>query len=64
MNLPNESGLRGGLVALLRSYVADVRKWAAKLVGGYAVAVALLFASVLALFAAIAVGITALFHVL
>jgi hypothetical protein len=64
MSTVNESGLRGGMAALLQSYVADLRAWATKLAGGYAVAAAILVASVLALFGAIAVGITALFRVL
>jgi hypothetical protein len=53
---------RGAASALLRSYVADLRRWAAELASGYALAAALLVGSVLALFAAVAVGITALFH--
>jgi len=55
-------GLRGVAAALVRSYVVDLRSWATKLAVGYAVAVALLVGAVLALFAAIAVGVTALFH--
>ncbi len=62
MNLPNDVGWRRVPSALLRSYVADLRAWAAKLATGYAVAVAMLVGGVLALFAAIAVGVTALFH--
>jgi hypothetical protein len=56
------NGWRGAAFALLRSYVADLRRWAGELASGYAVAAALLVGSVLALFAAVAVGITALFH--
>ena len=57
-------GWRGAISALLRSYVADLRGWATKLAAGYAVAVAILVGGVLALFAAIAVGVSALFHVI
>jgi H+/Cl- antiporter ClcA len=49
---------------LLRSYAADLRSWAKRLAAGYGIALALLVGGVLALFAAIAVGITALFHFL
>ena len=63
MSAANE-GWRAGVSALLRSYVADLRGWVGKLAGGYAVAVAILVGSVLALFAAVAVGVTVLFHVI
>lgn len=56
------SGWRAAVAALLRSYVADLRRWATGLVASYAVAAALLAGGALTLFAAIAVGITALFH--
>jgi hypothetical protein len=55
-----ENGWRGSAAALLRSYTSDLRGWAGRLARGYAVAVALLVGGVLALFASIAVGITAL----
>ena len=53
---------RAATAALLRSYAADLRRWAAGLVASYAIAGALLAGGVLTLFAAIAVAITALFH--
>jgi hypothetical protein len=62
MNPANDVSWRGVASALVRSYVADLRAWAAKLVAGYGVAVAMLVGGVLTLFAAIAVGVTALFH--
>ena len=62
MNRVSESGWREVASALLRSYVADLRGWAAKLAAGYAVAGALMVGGILALFAAVAVGLTALFH--
>lgn len=49
---------------LLRSYAADWRRWAGRLAARYGVAIALFVGGVLALFAAIAVGITALFDFL
>ena len=62
MTPANQSSWRGASSALLRSYVADLRSWAARLVTGYGVAVAMLTAGVLAIFGAAAVGIGALFH--
>jgi hypothetical protein len=58
------NGWRGAAAALLRSYTSDLRGWVGRLATGYSVAVALLVGGVLALFAAIAVGITALFDFL
>jgi len=55
---------RGLASALLRSYATELRGWIGKLATGYAVAIALLIGGMLALFAAIAVGITALFRFL
>jgi hypothetical protein len=55
---------REAMSGLARSYVADVRGWAAGLGRRYAVAAAIAVGGVLALFAAGAVGITALFHVI
>ena len=65
-DMPGAPGIdtRGALSALLRSYAADLRGWAMRLAAGYGVALALLAGGVLALFAAIAVGITAIFHFL
>ncbi|MGA8901194.1 hypothetical protein [Bradyrhizobium sp.] len=51
-----------GLSALWRSYAGDLRGWVARLAARYGVAVALLAGGILAVFAAIAVGATALFH--
>lgn len=53
-----------GFSALWRSYVGDLKSWAARLAAGYGVAAALLVGGTLAVFAAIAVGAIALFHVL
>jgi hypothetical protein len=61
MGPPDDTGLRGVASGLLRSYAMDLRGWVSRLAAGYAVAVAILVGSVLALFAAIAVGVTALF---
>lgn len=58
------NGWRGAVAVSLRSYVGDLRRWITRLAAGYAVAGVLLVGSVLALFAAIAVGITALFHLI
>ena len=57
-------GWRGAAFMLLRSYAADWRRWAGGLATRYGIAIALLVGGVLALFAAIAVGITALFDFL
>jgi hypothetical protein len=59
-----KNGWREVVSALLRSYVSDLRAWVGRLATGYVVATALLLGGVLALFAAVAVGITALFHFL
>jgi uncharacterized membrane protein YedE/YeeE len=64
MSFPEVTSRREGISTLLRSYAADLRGWAAKLAAGYAIAVVILVGAVLALFAAIAVGITALFHLI
>lgn len=50
--------------ALLQSYAADVKGWAALRAAGYAAAAALLLGGILAVFGAIAVGAIALFHFL
>jgi hypothetical protein len=52
----------GGFSALWRSYIADLKTWAARLAAGYGVAAALLAGGILAVFGAIAVGGMALFH--
>jgi hypothetical protein len=62
MNAAEQSGWSGAVSALIRSYVADWREWVARLVTGYAAATVMLLAGVLAVFAAIAVVVTALFH--
>lgn len=59
-----ERHTRGAVSALLHSYGRDLRGWVMRLAAGYGIAVALLIGGVLALFAAIAVGIVALFHFL
>jgi hypothetical protein len=59
-----KNGWRGVVLALLGSYVSDLRAWVGRLATGYLVATALLLGGVLAFFAAVAVGITALFHFL
>jgi hypothetical protein len=62
MDPAGQTGWRGAVFALLRSYLADLRGWGARLATGYAVAAGMLLAGVLAIFAAIAVGVGALFH--
>jgi preprotein translocase subunit Sec61beta len=47
---------------LLRSYFDELRKWAAKLATGYAMAAGALIGGVLAVFSAAGVGVVALFH--
>jgi hypothetical protein len=64
MSVSEGTGRRGGISTLLRSYAADLRGWAAKLAAGYAIAVVIFVGAVLAFFAAIAVGMTALFHLI
>lgn len=64
MSEAGKGGGRGALSLLLRSYLADVRGWAGRLAAGYAVAGVVMLGGVLALFAAIAVGIGALFRFL
>jgi hypothetical protein len=60
-NIPARGKPRG-LFALLGSYAADLRGWIGKLVAGYGIAAALMVGGVIAVFAAVAVGMTALFH--
>jgi hypothetical protein len=66
MNVPAADklpqGKPRGVSALLGSYAAELRGWAAKLAAGYGVAAALLVGGILAVFGAIAVGAIALFH--
>jgi hypothetical protein len=62
MNAAEQSGWSGAVSALIRSYVADWRGWVARLATGYAAAAVMLLAGVLAVFAAVAVAVTALFH--
>ena len=62
MNAAEQSGWSGAVSALARFYVADWRGWVARLVTGYAVATVMLLAGILAVFATIAVAVTALFH--
>jgi len=64
MNGGREGGRREAVSALLRSYAGDLRGWASRLAAGYVVAASMLLGGILALFAAIAVGITALFRFL
>jgi hypothetical protein len=68
MNVAATEKLRGakprGVSALGRSYAADLKAWVAGIATGYGIAAALLFGGVLAVFAAVAVGGTALFHFL
>jgi hypothetical protein len=51
-----------GWFALWGSYAADLRGWVGRLAAGYGIAAALMVGGVLAVFAAIAVGMVALFH--
>jgi hypothetical protein len=53
---------RGGISALLQSYAADLRGWAARIASGYAIAIGLVATGGVLLFAAVVVGIAALFH--
>jgi hypothetical protein len=62
MSPADSVGWRGAASGLFRSYVADLRGWAGRLATRYAVAVAMTIGGILANFAAVAVGITALFH--
>ena len=52
----------GGIAAMLRSYAADLKGWAAGLATGYGIAAALMLGGILAVFGAIAIGAGALFH--
>lgn len=57
-------GLRGAASVLVRSYFSDLRGWAAGLSTRYIVAVAIALGGILAIFAACAIGITALFNLI
>jgi hypothetical protein len=58
----DRAGWRGTVLAFVHSYAMDLRGWATGLTIRYAVAVAMVIGGILAVFAAAAVGITALFH--
>jgi hypothetical protein len=60
----DDAGLRGALSVLVRSYVSDLRRWVAGLSTRYIVAIAIAFGGILAIFAACAIGITALFNLI
>lgn len=60
----DRAGWRGAVSALMRSYLSDLRRWAAGLSTRYIVAIAIALGGILAIFAACAVGITALFHLI
>lgn len=53
---------RGGFSALVQSYAADLRGWATRIATGYAVAIVLLVAGLIAVFAAAGVGLSAVFY--
>src|SRR5690349_20690614 len=53
---------RGGFSALLQSYAADLRGWATRVATGYAVAIVLLIAGLITVFAAAGVGLSAVFY--
>jgi hypothetical protein len=61
---PDRVGLRGAASVLVRSYFSDLRGWAAGLSTRYIVAVAIALGGILAIFAACAIGITALFNLI
>lgn len=64
MNPDQRAGWRGAVSVLLRSYLSDLRRWAAGLSTRYIVAIAIALGGILAIFAACAVGVTALFHLI
>ena len=61
MSSGNRTGWSGAASALLRSYVADLRRWMAGIAVGYAIGVALVAGGVLMVLAGVAVGVAALF---
>jgi hypothetical protein len=64
MNPGDRTGWRAAASGLMRSYLSDLRRWAVGLSTRYIVAVVIAVGGVLAAFAACAVGITALFHLI
>src|SRR5215471_10353836 len=60
----DRAGLRGAASVLVRSYFSDLRRWAAGLSTRYIVAIAVALGGIIAIFAACAVGISALFHLI
>lgn len=64
MNPDDRAGWRGAVSVLMRSYLSDLGRWAAGLSTRYIVALAVGLGGILAIFAACAVGVTALFHLI
>jgi len=64
MTPANQMSWRGAVSALVQSYAADLRGWAAGIAIGYALAVVLLVLGFLAILAAIGDGVALLFHVI
>ena len=62
MRLPERTSSRASPSALLRSYMAELNRWAAKIATGYALATAILVAGVFSIAVALGIGVAALFH--
>ncbi len=62
MSPGNGTGWSRAASVLLRSYVADLRRWMAGIAVGYAIGVAVVVGGVLMVLAGVAVGVIALFH--
>lgn len=60
----DRAGWRGAASGLMRSYLSDLRRWAAGLSTRYIIAIAVALGGILAIFAAGAVGVTALFRLI
>jgi len=60
----DRADFRGAASVLMRSYFSDLRRWAAGLSTRYIVAIAVALGGITAIFAACAVGISALFHLI
>lgn len=62
MRLTERASSRASPSALLRSYITELNRWAAKIATGYALAAAIIVAGALSIAVALGIGMAALFH--
>jgi len=62
MRLPEKPSSQASPSALLSSYIAELKRWAARIATGYALATAMLVAGAFSIAVALGIGMAALFH--